>query len=144
VALSIADLEWLARQHEASGREAAEAIRTTARETAARHVPAWAEPYLRLDPKFVVDPCPQVVAIDFPAIALTRAEWLDGALYLSLLPFRPPDPSPRWTSFSIKGAEPRLWDLAAPNGTTVEVTGNGIHVRTRFEPCNLTFTPGSY
>ena len=35
-----------------------------------------------------VDPCPQVVGVEFPTMALRRAEWVRGNLHLSLAPLR--------------------------------------------------------
>lgn len=70
--------------------------------------------------------CPQVVDVDFPDIAFTRAEWVDGNFYATVK-VRQPDPNQR-TSFRIIGAEPRLWDLHAPDRTVVDVNLSGIHV----------------
>ena len=33
-----------------------------------------------------LEPCPQLVDVDFPAMAFTRAEWVDGNLHLRLAP----------------------------------------------------------
>lgn len=87
-------------------------------------------------------PCPQVVDVDFPALALRRAEWVDGALHLRLTPLRD-DPQQR-TTFRIVGAEPRQWDLTAPDGTTLEVSAAGVIVRTPMVEADLILTPGSY
>lgn len=86
--------------------------------------------------------CPQVVDVDFPNVALTRAEWIRGGLYLTLKPLRD-DPSVR-TSFRIVGLEPRIWDLAGINGTTMEVTARALIVRVPLVAGTLEFTPGSY
>ena len=89
-----------------------------------------------------IERCPRVVDVDFPAVALRRAEWVDDALHLRLAPWRP-DPG-RTTTFRITGVEPRVWDVAAPEGTTVDVTGSGVIVRTPIVEADLTLTPGSY
>lgn len=73
-----------------------------------------------------IEPCPQVVEVDFPDVAMTRAEWIDGNLYLQVA-VRHEDPERR-TSFRIVGAEPRLWDVHAPERTIVDVRLSGIHV----------------
>lgn len=88
-------------------------------------------------------PCPQVVDVDFPDVALSRAEWRsDGGLYLTMAP-RVEDPN-RWTSFRITGVEPRQWDLTGINGTTLDVRRDSVQVRCPMVHGDLEFTPGSY
>lgn len=87
-------------------------------------------------------PCPQVVDVDMPELALSRAEWVDGALYLTLAPRRP-DPS-AWTKFRIVGVEPRLWWLTGIDGATMDVRGDGVVVRVPRVAGHLEFVPGSY
>lgn len=70
--------------------------------------------------------CPQVIEVDFPDVAFTRAEWIDGNFH-GTVAVRRPDPERR-TSFRIVGAEPRLWDVHAPDRTVVDVRLSGIHV----------------
>ena len=89
-----------------------------------------------------LEACPQVVDVDFPSVAFTRAEWVNGSLYLRMAPLRE-DPKVR-TSFRIVGAEPRQWDLIAPDGTTIELTSRGVNVRVPMVHADLEFTPGSY
>ena len=67
---------------------------------------------------------------------------IDGELHLSLAPRRE-DPRTT-TAFRIVGAEPRQWDLLAPDGTTVEQTAAGLNVRVPLVEADLVFTPGSY
>ena len=86
--------------------------------------------------------CPQVVDVDFPTVALTRAEWVRGALHLRLSPLGE-NPNAR-TTFRIVGAQPRMWDLIAPDGTTLEMTAKALHVRVPLVHADLEFTPGSY
>ena len=87
-------------------------------------------------------PCPQVVDVDFPAVALRRAEWVDGALYLRLAPLH--EDARRKTTFRVIGVEPRQWDLTAPEGTTLDVSAAGVIVGTPMVDADLILTPGSY
>jgi len=87
-------------------------------------------------------PCPQVVDVDVPEVMLSRAEWNDGALLLTLDPLHP-DPN-AWTEFRIVGVEPRLWWLAGIDGATMDVRSDGVVVRTPRVPGDLEFIPGSY
>lgn len=87
-------------------------------------------------------PCPQVVDVDVPEVVLTRAEWRDGALFLTLDPRRP-DPA-AWTEFRIVGVEPRLWWLTGIDGATMDVRADSVVVRTPLVAGDLEFTPGSY
>ncbi len=89
-----------------------------------------------------LDPCPQVVDVDFPEVALTRAEWIDGALYLRLAPLHP-DPAAR-TSFRIVGAQPRQWEVSGLDGCTVDLTTTGVQVRVPRVAAEIAFTPSSY
>lgn len=89
-----------------------------------------------------LEPCPQVVDVDFPTMALSRAEWIDGALYLGLAPLRE-DPD-TYTTFRIVGVEPRLWDLSGIEGATMNVSANAVVVRVPLISANIAFTPGSY
>ena len=87
-------------------------------------------------------PCGQVVDVDVPNVVLSRAEWSDGSLLLTLAP-RHPDPS-AWTEFRIVGVEPRLWWLAGIDGTTMDVRADCVIVRCPRVAGDLEFTPGSY
>ncbi len=89
-----------------------------------------------------VEACPQVVDVDFPTLALSRAEWIDGALLLRLNPLRQ-DPS-IFTSFRIVGAEPRLWEVSGIEGATIDVTASSVIVRVPLVEGDLHFTPSSY
>ncbi len=86
--------------------------------------------------------CPQVVGVDFPSVALTRAEWVKGALYLqvSVLEEQPS----KTTSFRIVGAEPRIWEVTGIEGAAVEFGAHAVVVRIPHMNGELTFTPGSY
>jgi hypothetical protein len=89
-----------------------------------------------------LDPCPQVVGVDFPAMAFSRAEWVDGILHLRLAPQRV-DPNV-WTTFRIEGAEPRMWYLTGLDGATMDTAGRATVVRVPLVEADLEFAPGSY
>lgn len=89
-----------------------------------------------------LEPCPQVVGVDFPTVALSRAEWVGGALRLRLAPLR--DDPRAWTTFAVVGAEPRVWDVTGPDGTTLDVAGRAVSVRVPLVAADLELTPGSY
>ncbi|MCP3935778.1 MAG: hypothetical protein GY708_10445 [Actinomycetia bacterium] len=89
-----------------------------------------------------LEKCPQVVDVDFPSVALSRAEWIDGSLHLRVEVL---DESPNErTAFRIVGAEPRMWDILGPDGLTVEVTTSGLMVRMPRVSADIEFTEGSY
>ena len=73
-------------------------------------------------------PCPQVVGVDVPDVVLTRAEWRDGALLLTIDPLHPD--AAVWTEFRIVGVEPRLWWLSGIDGATMDVRTDCVVVRT--------------
>ena len=76
-----------------------------------------------------LEPCPQVVDVDFPAVGLTQAEWVDGELRLRV---RPLDEDPtEWTTFRIVGAPAGVWNVTAPEGTTVQQEEMSTMVRMR-------------
>ncbi len=87
-------------------------------------------------------PCPQIVGVDFPAMALSRAEWIDGNLHLRLAPLAA-DPS-RSTSFRLIGAEPRNWDVHGIEGATVELTSTGVDIRVPMISTDMVLIRGSY
>jgi hypothetical protein len=89
-----------------------------------------------------LESCPQVVDVDFPNVALTRAEWINGNLYLKLAPLQE-DPA-KTTTFRIIGVEPRLWCLAGIDGATMDVTPKSVIVRVPMVAGTLEFTEGSY
>jgi hypothetical protein len=73
-----------------------------------------------------LDPCPQIVDVDFPTMAFTRAEWVDGDLHLRLAPLSE-DPAKR-TSFRIVGAEARSWDVQGIDGVRLDLSTKGLEV----------------
>ncbi len=89
-----------------------------------------------------LDPCPQIVGVDFPTMAFTRAEWVDGNLRLRLAPLRE-DPTRR-TSFRIVGAEPRNWDVHGMDGVSLDLSSTGLDVRVPLIAGDLELIRSSY
>lgn len=87
-------------------------------------------------------PCPQIVDVDFPAMAFTRAEWVDGNLRLRLAPLHE-DPRAS-TSFRIVGAEPRSWDVHGLDGVSLDLSSAGLDVRVPMIHGDLDLIRGSY
>ncbi len=86
--------------------------------------------------------CAQVVDVDFPAVALTRAEWINGSLLLAIAPLRP-DPN-AWIEFRIVDVEPRLWWVNGIDGVLTDVRSNYVVVRAPRVVGTIEFTPSSY
>ena len=86
--------------------------------------------------------CPQVVDVDFPVMALDRAEWIGSSLHLGLAPLYE-DPNV-YTTFRIVGVEPRQWDISGIDGAMVDAKADGVVVRVPLKKATMTFTPGSY
>ncbi len=89
-----------------------------------------------------LDPCPQIVDVDFPTMAFTRAEWVDGNLRLRLAPLHE-DPEKR-TSFRIVGAEPRNWDVHGMDGVSLDLSSTGLDVRVPLVAGDLELIRSSY
>jgi hypothetical protein len=89
-----------------------------------------------------LETCPQIVDVDFPAMAFSRAEWVDGNLRLSLAPLR--DSPGTFTSFRLVGAEPRNWDVHGIDGATVELTTTGVNIRVPMIAADIELIRGSY
>ncbi len=89
----------------------------------------------------VVD-CPKIIGVDFPNMAFSRAEWVNGALHLDLAPLHV-DPS-KMTSFLIVGTEPRIWDVFGIDGLRMEVTLRSVQVTVPMVKGSLEISPGSY
>ncbi len=83
--------------------------------------------------------CPQVVDVDFPRVALRRAEWVDGTLRLGLAPLQE-EPRQR-TEFRIIGAQSGRWQIAGPEGATVRTTERGLVVDTPLVTTDLEMMP---
>lgn len=89
-----------------------------------------------------LEPCPQIVDVDFPTMAFTRAEWVDGNLRMRLAPLRE---DPRvFTSFRIVGAEPRNWDVHGMDGVSLDLTSTALNVRVPLIAGDLEFIRSSY
>ncbi|WP_423923049.1 hypothetical protein [Candidatus Poriferisodalis sp.] len=82
-----------------------------------------------------LDRCPQVVDVDFPRVALRRAEWDGGALRLGLAPLQE-NPRQR-TEFRIVGVQPGHWQIAGPEGASVRSTDQGLVVDTPLVAADL-------
>jgi hypothetical protein len=89
-----------------------------------------------------LDRCPQIVGVDFPTMAFTRAEWVDGNLRLRLAPLHE-DPTKR-TSFRIVGAEPRNWDVHGMDGVSLDLSTTGLDVRVPMIAGDLELIRSSY
>lgn len=89
-----------------------------------------------------LEPCPQIVGVDFPTMAFDRAEWIGSSLYLGLAPLYE-NPSV-YTTFRIVGVEPRQWDIAGIDGAMVDARADGVVVRVPLKKTLMTFTPSSY
>jgi len=86
--------------------------------------------------------CPQVVDVDIPTMAFSRAEWIDGNLHLGLAPLRE-DPSAT-TTFRLVGAEPRNWDVHGLDGVSLDLSTAGLTIRVPMVAADLELIRGSY
>jgi hypothetical protein len=89
-----------------------------------------------------LEPCPQIVDVDFPSMAFSRAEWVDGNLHLRLAPLR--DDPTEFTSFRLVGAEPRNWDVHGLDGATLDLTTSGLNIRVPLVSADVVLVRGSY
>ena len=88
-----------------------------------------------------LDPCPQIVGVDFPAVALSKAEWSDGELHLSLAPLVQ-DPG-QTTKFRLVGAEATNWTVIGVDGATVTARGAEVEFEVPMIASELTVRPVS-
>ena len=87
-----------------------------------------------------LEACPQVVGVDFPNVALARALWVDGVLYLRLDVHRS-DPAVL-TSFRILNTEPgRAWSVVGTGRSTIARDGNALVVTTPMQSGDLRIEP---
>ncbi len=89
-----------------------------------------------------IEPQPQIVDVDFPTLALHRAEWIAGNLFVGLSPVRE-DPDV-YTTFRITGIEPRLWSISGIDNATMDFTADAVIVRVPLVCADIEFTHGSY
>ncbi len=95
----------------------------------------------------------QVIDVDFPTLALSRAEWTNGFLNLSLDVATPKvNPEPdigvverhRRTTFRIVGAEPRVWWASGLPNITTEMSATAVSITTPLLSGAIEFAPSSY
>ncbi len=122
----------------------------------ARQTPAWLERYACILDRIIdqqgavedvadfagIAVCPQVVGLDFPTMALTRAEWVDGSLHLRLAPLC--IDAKRRTTFRIVGAEPRVWWVGGVQDVSIEHTAKAIILSVPMVEADMELAPGSY
>ncbi len=89
-----------------------------------------------------LEACPQIVDVDFPAMAFTRAEWIGGNLHLRLAPLR--EDRNAFTSFRLVGAEPRQWDVHGLDGVTLDLTTTGLTIRVPMVAADVELLRSSY
>jgi hypothetical protein len=66
-----------------------------------------------------------VRGVDFPAVALSEARWVDGTLWVRLSPQTPEVTGAR-TSFEVSGLpQPASWYVVGPPDASVDVTASG-------------------
>jgi hypothetical protein len=71
-----------------------------------------------------LEPCPQIVGVDFPTMALSQAEWIGDVLHLGLAPLTE-DGNSR-TSFGLIGADPGDWTVDGVDGSAVTQGRDGL------------------
>ena len=87
-----------------------------------------------------LEACPQVVGVDFPNVALSRALWVNGVLHLRLDVHRP-DPA-RLTTFRILDAEPgRAWSVVGAERSMIERDVSALVVTTSMRSGDLRIEP---
>ncbi len=89
-----------------------------------------------------IESCPQIVGVDFPSMALSRAEWVGDALHLSLAPMVE---NPRaLTEFRLVGAEPRLWFITGIDNAMMDTRGADVVFRVPMVSADMVLMPGIY
>lgn len=143
VALSDASLAWL-RGLDAASTTGCDVELADRLRAAAQLVPAWSEQFTRLlgEPVVTAITCPQIVGVEFPAMAFSRAEWVGGNLQLGLAPLTE-DPD-QLTYFRIVGAEPRHWDVHGLDGARFDLTISGLNVCVPMVRADIELIRGSY
>ncbi|MDA3038666.1 MAG: hypothetical protein O3C27_03895 [Actinomycetota bacterium] len=87
-----------------------------------------------------LEPCAQVVGVDFPQLALRRAEWVDGVLHLRLAALV--DRPQQRTSFRVVGAEPGPWRIVGPEGVSIKSDAAGLTVEAPLIEADVELHPG--
>lgn len=87
-------------------------------------------------------PVPQVVGVPLAQAGLRRAEWIDGHLYLYLVPAAV-DPARR-VALRLVGAEPRQWDIAGIPGVLADLSSQGLQLLIPLVEGPLELSRGSY
>jgi hypothetical protein len=89
-----------------------------------------------------VTPVPQVVGLPLAQAGLRRAEWIDGNLYLHLVPVT----SDRGRRLAVRlvGAEPRQWDIAGIPGVLADLSSQGLQLLIPMVEGPLELSRGSY
>ncbi len=85
---------------------------------------------------------PQIVDVDFPRLALSRAQWSRDCLVLRLVAAE--ESRTVFSTFRLVGAEPRIWCVAGVDGVSTDVTSREVIVRVPLRSGELEFAPGSY
>ncbi len=91
----------------------------------------------------------QVVDVEFPIVALSRAEWVSGFLQVGLdvreTAHAPPAPPPtRRTTFRLVGAEPRVWWASGLPNITTEMSAGAVSITVPLLSGAVEFAPSSY
>ena len=85
-----------------------------------------------------LDPCAQIEGVEFPAVALRRAEWHGDTLHLSLAPTNEaPD---RTTAFQLVGHDATSWEVDGIEGATVDVA-DAVTITTPMVSADLRLRP---
>ena len=86
--------------------------------------------------------CPQIVDVDFPTMALSRAEWINGCLLLRLAPLKE-DPNV-YTTFRLIDIEPRQWYMTGVDGAWTDTRPDSLVFRVPLVAGDLELVPGAY
>lgn len=88
-----------------------------------------------------LETCSQVVGVDFPRVALSRAEWHDRSLHMTISPLA--DLPDGRTSFTIVGeSSHRSWTIDGAHGATVEPNPDGtLTVTVPMVPADVVVSP---
>ena len=89
-----------------------------------------------------IEPCPQIVGVDFPDMALRKAVWVGDALHISLAP-RVENPKV-FTEFRLVGAEPRLWFITGIDNAAMDTRGSEVVFRVPMVNADMVLMPGIY